>query len=89
MQATADVLVQKYFPYEFMQRIVNHSNAYVEECKRRMPTLDVWKRKKDSQSFTLSSMYHFFGIIYYMGVVQLPSKYDYWSTHPLMPTHDI
>ena len=39
VKATADVLVEKYFPASFIQRIVNHFNAYVEECRRRMPSI--------------------------------------------------
>jgi len=31
----------------------------------------------------------FFGIIYYMGIVVLPDKDDYWTTNPIMPEHHI
>ena len=86
---TPDVLVDQYFPPSLMQSIANHSNAYVLECKRRDPNLDIWKRKTDSRPITISCMYQFFAIIYYMGIVKLPCKDDYWSTDDMMPTHDL
>ena len=86
---TCDVLLDKYFPLSLMQKIANHSNAYVQECKRRDPNLDIWNRKTDSRQFTAGCIYQFIAIIYYMGIVQLPSKDDYWSTDPMMPSHDL
>ncbi len=83
------VLMQKYFPLTLIQRIVNHSNSYVEECKRRYPHLTMWKRNTDSRPFTPSSVYQFLAILYYQGLVRLPSKDDYWSCDPIMPTHDL
>ena len=87
LSPTPAVLVDKYFPVSLIERFVNHSNAYVQECKRREPHLEIWKRKTDARPFMKSCIYQFIAIIYYMGIVKLPSKDDYWSTHPMMPTH--
>eukprot|EP00957_Ditylum_brightwellii_P165007 12562814-Ditylum_brightwellii.AAC.1 len=40
----------------------------------KYPELYIWKEKKASAPFTLSHIYHFIAILYYMGVVNLPSK---------------
>ena len=32
-------------------------------------------------------MYHFIALMYYFGIVKLPSKQDYFSTDPIMPSH--
>ena len=69
--------------------MANHSNSYVDECKRRYPKLDVWKRRTDSRPINISYIYQFISIIYYNGIVRLPSKEDYWSNEPLMSTHDL
>ena len=89
LDPTPSVLVDQFFPESLIQRLVNHSNAYTQECRRRFPHLDVWKRKNDCAPFTISSIFHFFAIIYYTGVVKLPCKDDYWSIDPMMPVHDL
>lgn len=85
----ASALTDKYWDDNMLQQIVNHSNAYISERRRRNPLLDCWKRKKESNDFKLSDTCQFLAMLYYMGVVQLPSKDDYWSTHPLMPSHEL
>ncbi len=82
-------LVMKYYPDEFMQLIVNASNEYRGQRLNAEPDLDQWRAKKESAPFTLKDVFHFFAIIYYMGIVRLPEKDDYWSMEPLMPVHDI
>mmetsp|Transcript_17478 Transcript_17478/g.39452 ORF Transcript_17478/g.39452 Transcript_17478/m.39452 type:complete len:139 (-) Transcript_17478:778-1194(-) len=37
----------------------------------------------------LGCIYHFLALLYYFGIVKLPSKKDYWSTHSWMPIHPI
>ena len=37
----------------------------------------------------MSCMYNFLAILYYMGIVKLPCKRDYWSNDPLMPNHPV
>ena len=38
---------------------------------------------------THSSILVFFSIIFYMGVVRLPAKTDYWNSNGMWPTHKI
>ena len=82
-------LVMKYYSHEFMQLIVNASNQYREMRLDAEPELNQWRYKTDAAPFTLKDVYHFFAIIYYMGVIRLPEKDDYWSTEPLMPVHEL
>eukprot|EP00957_Ditylum_brightwellii_P111296 8487604-Ditylum_brightwellii.AAC.1 len=51
--------------------------------------LYIWMKKKASALFILSYIYHFLAILYNMGVVNLPSKGDYWSSHPCMSQHSV
>eukprot|EP00957_Ditylum_brightwellii_P014162 1066653-Ditylum_brightwellii.AAC.1 len=37
----------------------------------------------------MSSMYHLIVMIYYIGLVRLPSMRAYWSTDPYMPQHGV
>ena len=53
------------------------------------PDLYCWKEKKTSGPISESDIYHFLAIIYYFGIVVLPSKGDYWSTNEWMPHHSI
>eukprot|EP00957_Ditylum_brightwellii_P190414 14494571-Ditylum_brightwellii.AAC.1 len=55
----------------------------------KYPDLYCWKKQKVSAPFTLSYIYHFIAMLYYMGVVNLPSTGDYWSSHPCMPQHSV
>eukprot|EP00957_Ditylum_brightwellii_P001511 117726-Ditylum_brightwellii.AAC.1 len=55
----------------------------------KYPELYTWKKKKASAPFTLSCIYHFLAILYYMGVVNLPLKGDYWSSHPCKPRYSV
>ena len=69
--------------------MVDSSNAYLEKRKTESPNLRCFQRKNESRPFTMGEMYHFLAITYYMGVVRLPSKDDYWSTNKWMPSHPI
>eukprot|EP00957_Ditylum_brightwellii_P149464 11382225-Ditylum_brightwellii.AAC.1 len=55
----------------------------------KYPDLYCWKKNKVSAPFTLSCIYHFIDMLYYMGVVNLLSMGDYWSSHPCMPQHSV
>jgi len=73
-----------------IQNMVNSSNAYMFERRRREPKLSCFKSQKTSRAFTSSCIYHFLAIIYYFGMVRLPSKRDYWERGIYwMPTHPI
>ena len=53
------------------------------------PTLHVWKKTKTSKPTTMICIYHFLALLYYFGIVSLPSKRDYWTTEKWMPNHSI
>jgi len=42
-----------------------------------------------SKPFNLGTMYHFIAILYYFGLVRLPSKRDCWTSEEWMPKHRI
>ena len=82
-------MVRKFFCPEFVETLVNASNDYVEERKKKFPELKQWKQKKVSGPFTMSCMYQMIAIMYYFGIVELPCKYDYWMTGRYCPSHPI
>ena len=83
-------MVEHYFSDTLIESIVNSSNANAFERKRREPNLSVWKKKNITKEVTLSDILHFLAILFYVGIVQLPSKQDYWSTgFHWMPSHPI
>ena len=90
MPPTATVMTDHYFNEEFIDMIVNSSNAYAFERRRREPSLAIWKMKKASQQITAGDINHFLALLFYFGIVKLPSKRDYWSkNHHWMPSHPI
>jgi len=63
------------FSQSFLGKLCDASNKYAQEKNN----IDLNLRQ--------SELLRFFSIYYYMGVVKLPDKYDYWSTDVSMPTH--
>ena len=53
------------------------------------PDLYCWKEQKTSAPISEADIFHFLAILYYFGLVVLPSKSDYWSTNEWMPHHPI
>ena len=87
---TVENLVQHYFGNDMVENLVNSSNAYMYERKRREPNRACFKRTQTSKQFTAETIYHFIAILYYFGVVKLPSKVDYWDVQSIwMPSHPI
>ena len=89
VDAVPKVLLEKYFTRDFMMRFVESSNRYISARRNSHPDLYCWKDNKVSSPITLRDMYHFFAILYYFGIAEMPSKSDYWSTHQWMPSHPI
>ena len=88
-EASPDNLMMKYFTKEFIEQFVDSSNRYRQSRMDKEPNLYCWKEKRSSKPFSESDIYHFFAILYYFGLVVLPSKSDYWSTNDWMPRHPI
>ena len=87
---TPSALSNHYFSKEMIENIVNSSNAYAFERKRREPNMKSWKNKTATKIITPSDIYQFFAILYYFGIVKLPSKRDYWAKgYHWMPSHPI
>ena len=90
IEPTAAALVEHFFDDNMIQNIVNSSNAYMYERKRREPKLSCFRSRATSRAFTSSCIYHFLALIYYFGMVRLPSKRDYWERGIYwMPSHPI
>ena len=70
-----------------VESIVINSNSYIDQWKLINPTADTWRRKNDCAPITSGDVYQFIAILYYMGIVRLASKDDYWSTHEWMPSN--
>ena len=89
VDAVPKVLLEKYLTRDFMMRFVESSNRYIDARRVSHPDLYCWKDTKVSSPITVSNMYHFFAMMYYFGIVEMPSKSDYWSTRQWMPLHPI
>ena len=87
--ATAEEMMNLSFSLTFVCTMVHSSNAYRAERKRLYPNLTVWKTPKVSAPFTVLCNYHFLAFTYYFGIVQLPSKANYWNQDEYAPSHPI
>jgi len=77
---TVETFVQLFFTDEFLGKIADESNDYA----KRTLSENTSKLEKDITSSEISL---FFSLIYYMGVVQLPCKDDYWRDDAPLPKH--
>ena len=87
--ANPENLTLKYWSLEIMNDIMNHNNTYREKRYKQDPDLRCWKDEKESAPVTLGDLYQFIAIIYYMGIVKLSYKDNYWSNMKYMPTHQV
>ena len=85
---TPETLLDHWWPLTVILDLQKSSNVYREQRKEMYPDLHCWKRNY-SEPFGVSCIYYFIAMVYYMGVVRLPCKRDYWSSHPCMPHHPI
>lgn len=92
----AMTMCKLYLPDEMVEDFAGSTNSY---AKQRLTvqveitkTTSTGKSSSTRQKFTKAKtvrswhLLHFFAIIFYFGVVRLPAKADYWSTHHRMPT---
>ena len=91
IEPTAANLMDHFWSINIVKSIVENSNLYIKKRKEKEPTLLLWKDKNMhfNQDFTIAETYQFLAIIYYMGLVKLPAKTDYWSIDPIMPFHPV
>jgi hypothetical protein len=72
------VLADMYFPDSLLELMASKTNSY---AKSRLPPSKL-------VDITSSDICYFLAMYYYMGIVQLPSKDDYWkSDHSFWPVH--
>ena len=74
---------------KILQTFVDVCNSYRMKRKAESPNLTLWKNTKESRPSTLACIYQFLALLYYFGIVYLPSKEEYWNTEKYMPTHAI
>lgn len=75
MEATIQGLLMLFLPDSILHTIKVNSNNYIRAKERRIPAIST------------PELMVFFSIIFYMGVVKLPAKKDYWETDGMWPTH--
>ena len=77
MDPTVQVILELFLPDSFLARVTKCLNLY---------------RKSKGHSFkpiSAPDILVFFSIIFYMGVVRLPAKTDYWNSNGMWPTHKV
>ena len=75
MDPTVQVISELFLPDSFLARVTKCSNLY-------------GKAKGHSfKPISTPNILVFFSIIYYMGIIQLPVKTDYWKSDGKWPTH--
>eukprot|EP00957_Ditylum_brightwellii_P032754 2482981-Ditylum_brightwellii.AAC.1 len=83
------MLLDHFLPLSIITRFVNSSNHYHKRRKENFPDLAVWKSRKVSVEFNVSVVHQFIAMIFYHGIVRLPSIKDYWDNQQYMPDHQI
>ena len=68
-------LTDLFFSDEILRTIKTNTNRYIK------------LRKRDVKPIDCDEIVIFFAIVLYMGIVQLPSKKDYWNNKGMWPTH--
>ena len=89
LEPTTKNLTNKYWNLNIIDKMVESSNCYIKLHRKKEPNLKCWKNEKVSAPFTRATMYHFLALVSYFGMVKMPSRRDYWSTHYLLPRHRI
>jgi hypothetical protein len=78
LQPSVATMSYLFLPDVLIEQITRSTNAY---AKKSLP-VDAIKEVSSSE------MYFFFAIIFYMGLVRLPAKEDYWKEDPgIWPIH--
>jgi len=79
IDCTVEALSQLYLSEGFMDRMKTFTNQY---AKQRLSA-------NQYKEVELSELYHFLAILFYMGLVELPAKTDFWATGPVWPSHPV
>ena len=73
------MILDMYFPTDFMEEVTKNSKNYVEKRRVLEPNLQIWGQKYMSAPFDIQSFYHLSALIFYMGVVHFTYKTEYWK----------
>ena len=76
LDLSARALLELYLSGSFLYDVVKHTNEYGH-----------YRAPQTFKNVMIGEIYVFFSIILYMGVVQLPSKEDYWKVGTVWPSH--
>jgi len=81
VQANASSLGQLFLPDSLIDKMVSSTNAYAKS----------WLPPNKIRHVGRPEMLRFLAVIYYMGIVKLPAKKDYWrdSQSTVWPTHPV
>ena len=72
---TVQALLERFVPDKLLTSIAKHSNAYARSKGHKLAPI------------TETDLALFFALIFYMDVVSLPAKKDYWRGEGMWPTH--
>eukprot|EP00957_Ditylum_brightwellii_P014050 1059346-Ditylum_brightwellii.AAC.1 len=70
--ATPEALLEHWWSMFIMLEFQASLNKYKKRGMEKYPDMYYWKKKNALALFTLSYIYHFIAMLYYMGVVNLP-----------------
>ena len=76
LDLSARTLLELYLSDSFLYDVVKYTNKYGR-----------YRAPQTFKNVTIGEIYVFFSIILYMGVVQVPSKEDYWKGGTIWPSH--
>eukprot|EP00957_Ditylum_brightwellii_P025940 1962023-Ditylum_brightwellii.AAC.1 len=88
-EPVVSTILDQFFPEFFIKEMVDTSNDYIKHRRTLQPILKIWKDKKIIAPFDDSSMFHFFACLYYIGIVKLPSKSDYFCDSGYWPYYPV
>lgn len=74
---TALIFPTIYFPCGLIKQITDTSNHYARYCLPALQFSELYSQ----------DICHFFEAYFYMGICDIPTKTDYWSTHEPTPQH--
>ena len=77
MDPTVQVISELFLPDSFLARVAKCSN------------LSGRSKGHSFKPISTPNILVFFSIIFYMGVVRLPAKTDYWNSNGMWPTHKV
>lgn len=82
LELNVENIVDLFFPESLLEIIQKESNQYANSSTENFPD-------GTQNNISKSDILQFFSILFYMGVVKLPAKTDYWTSDKALPTHNL